>query len=330
MNIIAIEEHLATPAVLEAWVNAPEADAEGLDYNAQGLVGQQLLDLDERRLLDMDAVGVDVHVLSVTSPGVQNLEPADAVALAREANDLIAAATRRHPDRFQGLATLPTPDSSAAAEELRRSVRELGFKGAMLNGRTQDRNIDHVDNDELYAAAVELGVPIYIHPRTPVAGVRDAYYSGFGALDSLFSRPGLGWHYETGIQLVRLILSGTFDRHPELQVIVGHWGEVVLFYIERVSNMDRMGASLDRPIADYFRQNVHYTPSGMLSERYLRWCVDLVGIDRLMFSTDYPYIPLAPGAARRFVEEVALSDEDRELFAHGNWERLTGHLTGSV
>ncbi len=169
--------------------------------------------------------------------------------MAREANDAIAAAVSEHPDRFQGFATLPTPDPGAAADELRRGIGELGMQGAMLCGRTGERNMDQPDLAELYRTAAELHVPLYIHPR--------------------------------------------------------------------------MGLELDRPLEEYFRHNVFYTGSGILSERYLRWTLEVVGIDRVMYSVDYPYIPLSGGAARRFLEEADLDPADREKIAHGNWERLT-------
>lgn len=261
----------------------------------------------------------------MNSPGVQNLAPAEAVALAREANDTVAEAVGRHPDRFQAFATVPTPDPGAAAAEFRRAVTELGFPGALINGRTGDRNADHRDFDELYATAAELGAPIYFHPQLPQTGVRNAYYSGLDdQLDSMLARFGLGWHYETGVQLVRMVLSGTFDRHPDLQVIVGHWGEVVLFYLERLQSLELMGGlTLERPLVDYLRQNVSYTGSGMISERYLRWTMEVVGVERIMYSVDYPFIPMGSGQPRRFLKNAPISDADKELIGRINWETLT-------
>jgi predicted TIM-barrel fold metal-dependent hydrolase len=325
VKIIALEEHLTTAAIARAG-GAPG----GLGTGAPEALApvDQLLDLGERRLADMDDQGIDVQVLSVTTPGVQQLSPREAVPLAREANDAIAAAVRAHPDRFQGFATLPTPDPRAAADELRRTVTELGFKGAMLNGRTGSQHVDHADLEPLWAAAVQLGVPIYVHPQMPPPAVQDAYYRGLGAVtDVLLAGPGLGWHYETGIQLLRLILSGTFDRYPDLQIVVGHWGEVVLFYLERIGAIqERMPLPIERPVHDYVRSNVHVTGSGMLSHRYLRWAQEVVGVDRILYAVDYPFIQAGAGRARTFLEEADLTDTDREAIAHSNWERLTAHL----
>jgi predicted TIM-barrel fold metal-dependent hydrolase len=324
LKIIALEEHVVTPSLVKAWSQVSTAEQDGVAHAGEGPLGEKLGDIGEQRLRDMDDAGVDVQVLSVTTPGVQNLAAADAPGVAREANDTIAAAVSEHPDRFEGFATLPTPDPAAAADELRRAIGELGMKGAMLCGRTGERNMDQPEFAELYRTAAELRAPLYIHPQSPVVSVREAIYSGLGEpVDTLFARFGIGWHYETGVQLLRLIFSGTFDRNPDLQVIVGHWGEVVLFYIERIAAMQQMGLKLDRPLADYFRDNVFYTGSGILSQRYLRWTLDVVGVDRVMYSVDYPYIPLPDRAARRFLEDADLEPADREKIAHGNWERLT-------
>ncbi|MER0477938.1 amidohydrolase family protein [Streptomyces sp. Edi2] len=136
-----------------------------------------------------------------------------------------------------------------------------------------------------------------------------------------FAGPGVGWHYETGVQLMRLILAGTLDRHPDLQIILGHWGEVVLFYLERMESLNP-ALKLDRPLRDYFRQNVFYTPSGILSQACLQRTLEIAGVERVMFSADYPFQETGGGRAREFLERAELAPEERELIAHGNWERL--------
>jgi predicted TIM-barrel fold metal-dependent hydrolase len=323
MKIVCLEEHVSTPALVEAW------SSRSLRFGGAPQILDKLADLSDRRLADMDDAGVDVQVLSLSGPGLEPLPPGEAVSLARDANDRIAAAVAAHPGRFEGFINLPTPDPEGAVAELRRGVGELGFRAGFMFGRVGDRNIDHPDFDGLWDTAVELGTPIYLHPAEPPRAVKDAYYTGLGDDDAdfMFSAGAIGWHYETGIQLLRLIYGRVFDRYPDLQIVVGHWGEVVLFYLERLQLLDRMmRPSLDRSVGEYLRQNVHYTPSGMYSQRYLSWVIDLVGVDRIMFSTDYPYIPTTGGgASRTFLEASALlSDEDRHKVAHGNWERLTG------
>ena len=325
MKIIALEEHFVTGDVAAKWAGLDPADRDdspGL-FPPDSIVERRLADLSDDRLAQMDATGVDVQVLSLTTPGTQALEPEDAVALAARANDLVAETVRRHPDRYQGFATLPTPDPGAAVRELERSVTRLGCRGAMLFGRTRDRNADDPAFLPIYEAAADLQVPLYFHPQIPARNVRDAYYAGLEPpLDLQFATGGIGWHYEAGIQILRLILTGVFDRFPALQIITGHWGEVILFYMERIDLMSKAASKLQRPVADYLRQNVSVTPSGIFSQRYLRWAIEVVGADRILFSTDYPYQFADNHGARRFLAEAAISETDRNKIAHGNWERL--------
>jgi predicted TIM-barrel fold metal-dependent hydrolase len=209
---------------------------------------------------------------------------------------------------------------------LERAVTKLGFHGAMLHGRTRDRNLDHPDFMPIFEAADHLRAPLYIHPQSPQPVVRDAYYNGFGEeLDSLFARPGIGWHYETGVQIIRLMLAGVFDRFPNLQIIAGHWGEVILFYLDRIDLLGH-AAKLPRLPSEYFRDHVMVTPSGIFSQRYLRWATEVIGVDRIMFAADYPYAIAEDGAARRFIEEASLSEQDRSKIASGNWERLCDQI----
>ena len=209
---------------------------------------------------------------------------------------------------------------------MERAVTQLGLNGAMLFGRTRERNLDHQTNWPIFEAAAALRAPLYIHPQSPVPAVREALYSGFGDdIDSAFATFGLGWHYETGVQILRLVLAGVFDRFPDLQLITGHWGEVVLFYLDRIDNMAGP-AKLQRPISEYFREHLFVTPAGMWSQRYLRWTREVIGAERILFSSDYPY-RFTPGAgARRFLEDADLSQTDRDAIAHGNWERLVSNI----
>ena len=322
MKIIAIEEHFATDALVSAQGRAPKAYADNTQKMISAEVSARVLELGELRIRNMDETGVDVQVLA-PAPGVQGIEPSEAVALARDLNDLTAETIRRWPDRFEGFAVLPTPDPVHAARELERGVKKLGLKGGFVFGRTRERHLDHPDMLSIFEAAASLRVPIYVHPQTPPLAVREAYYSGLGdKLDIMFGNSGLGWHYETGLEIIRLMLSGTFDRFPDLQLITGHWGEVVLFYLERVAGLEK-AAKLQRPLADYVRQNLHVTPSGMFNARYLRWTLEVMGIERIMFSTDYPYRFAPNGGARAYLEQTELPPDALARFAHGNWEALT-------
>lgn len=342
MEIISLEEHWITPEVRRAWAALPpERQDDSLGILNQFGIAERLEDTGAERLRYMDEVGVDVQVLSLTVPGLHNFEPAQAVDLARHANDALAQVVAAHPDRYQAFAALPTPDPDQAPAELARAVEQLGFKGALIHGRTRGENMDSPRFEAIYATAARLKVPIYIHPQLPGKAVRDAYYSGFPKpLEIAFASGGLGWHYETGIQFIRLVLNGTLDRCPDLQFILGHWGEVVLFYIDRIQLLDT-AARLDRPIRDYFLQNAYYTPSGILSQRDLRRTIETVGAERVMFSADYPYkyamelgLParmadrwvnldhLANAGARRFITASGLSSADQAMIANGNWKRI--------
>ncbi len=323
MKLIGIEEHFLTPEVRNAW-NAMNLGASdpGATFHS-GEVERRLLDLAEERLALMDETGLDVQVLSLITPALHDFGP-DAVEVARRTNDAVAAAVARHPTRFEAIATLPVSMPEEAALELDRCVRTLGFKGAMLCGRVGDRNLDHLAFTPILENAAALRVPVLLHPRTPDVAVRAAYYSGFTPeLDAAFASFGLGWHYDAGIQFVRLVLAGTFDRLPDLQVILGHWGELVLFYAERLSAMDRI-SKLAHPIATYLRRNLYVTASGMFLPHYLERAAAIVGPDRLLFSTDFPYQYRTGHDARLFLDKCGLGGAAKTGFAYGNWLRLTG------
>ena len=327
MRLIAIEEHVLPPFVRDAWDAAPPPHDPVSAFADGGENGRRLADLGDGRIALMDEQGVDVQVLSLTTPGLHNLAPAAAVETARRVNDLIAETCARHPHRFQGFAAVPTPDADAAPRELERAVRDLGLKGALLCGRTRERHLDHPDLRPLLAKAAELHVPLFIHPQTPLAEVRQANYSGIGeTADLALAAFGLGWHYEAGLQWLRLAAAGVFDELPDLQIILGHWGEVVLFYLERTSAVFARALDLRRSLSDYARSNLYVTGSGMWSETYLHRCLEIVGPERLLFSTDFPYQYKEGGAPRHFLESVQLDNAARQGFAHANWDRLTGAI----
>ncbi len=330
LRIIGLEEHVVLPVVREAWERAGARQPYGDDHP----VMQRLRDVGDRRLADMDDQGIDVAVLSLAAPGVQNLPAADAVRVAREANDQLAEIVAARPERLQAFAAIPTSSPEDAAAELERAVTQLGFPGAMLYGRTGDRPADAPEFDDLYATAARLRVPLHFHPQAPVQAVQQAYYSGLpGGIGPALATAGIGWYYDLGVQYLRMIFSGVFDRHPDLQVIAGHWGEIVLFYLDHVGVLRDM-AGLERPLADYFRQNFWVAGSGTVSERYLRWTAEVVGTDRMLYSTDYPYtfgtrpggfpfLDTSGGVARSFLENAPFTDEEKIAIGSGNWERLT-------
>lgn len=331
ITIVALEEHIALPLVLDAW------ERSGVQPNPHARWGddpfaRRLRSTGQERLADMDDQGIDVAVLSLNSPGVQNLSGRDAPVVARDANDHLAEIVAEHPDRFQAWATIPTADPAAAAAELDRAVTRLGFVGAMLYGRTAEVLADSPVHDELYAKAVELGVPLHFHPQVPVPGVIDSYYSGLGSAGMGLATAGLGWYYDLGVQYLRMIFGGVFDRHPDLQVVAGHWGELVMFYLDHTGIMAH-NAGLKRPLLDYWTQIFWIAGSGTVSERYLRWTAEVVGTERMVYSTDYPYtfgtrpggfpfLDTSAGVGRSFLEGAPFTHEQKIAIGSGNWERL--------
>jgi predicted TIM-barrel fold metal-dependent hydrolase len=324
VKIVGLEEHYVTADVIDAW---RKLDLRWQDPSTSANdVERRLLSLDNERLSVMDDAGVDTQVLSLTTPGLWNLEAAEAVALQTACNDRLADAVHAHPDRLHGFATVAVQNPDAAAEELSRAVRTLGFHGALIFSRVRDRSIDHADFWPLFEAAEALGAPLYLHPQTPPVAVRNAYYDGFGdVVDAAFGTHGVGWHYDAGVQLLRLILGGVFDRFPRLQLILGHWGEMIPFFLDRIDRLTPI-AGLQRTVTEYVQTNVYLTPGGVFSQRYLRWALEVVGSERIMFAADYPFVPTDGGVARRFLEAADISDAEREAIASGNWERLTARI----
>ncbi|MDP4332003.1 amidohydrolase family protein [Curtobacterium sp. A7_M15] len=327
MKLTGLEEHFVTPDVLAANRQLDPANRDlAFRPASEGETSWRLLELGEERIAAMDATGLDVQVLSLTTPGVQNLPAVEAVSLQTASNDRLAEVVASRPDRFQGLATLATANPIAAADELERTIRTLGFNGAMVFGRTGDKNMDHQDFWPIYERAAALKAPLHLHPQSPPIAVREAYYAGFNpAVNAGFATFGVGWHYDAGVQFLRMIVAGVFDRFPDLQIIVGHWGELVLFFLERIQHLADV-AHLQRPLIEYFRNNLYVAPSGILSDRYLRWAIDVAGADRVLFSTDYPFEAASKAGARQFLEATDITDADKTAIASGNWDRLTNQI----
>ena len=328
MRTITLEEHYATPAFMEGPGRQLKDQAQAL--HAHPLVAaalkellDRLCDLDDHRIADMDAAEIDVQVLSLTSPGTEQLEATEAVALARDANDLLAEAVRRHPSRFVGFAALPTAAPETAADELERTVRAYGFKGALINGHILGRYLDDPFFWPILERAEALQVPLYLHPTPPPQEVITTSYTGNYAPEVTvgLATAAWGWHIETALHVLRLILSGAFDRYPNLQLIIGHLGEALPFMLPRLDlGLPPQVTKLDRPIGAYLRENFHFTFSGF---NYIPAFLDLllqVGANRIMFSADYPYSSMAQ--ARAFLDQLPVSPADKEQIAHGNAERL--------
>jgi predicted TIM-barrel fold metal-dependent hydrolase len=322
MRTIALEEHFASPGFLDG--PGHELKAQALQFGAAAAkLFEQLCDVADKRIAEMDAAGIDVQVLSLTYPGTEQLEADEATVLARESNDFLADAVKRNPDRLAGFAALPTPAPDKAAKELERMIRDHGFKGAIINGHNRGRYLDDKFFWPIFESAEALNVPIYLHPTKPPQRVIDASYSGFAPIvTDILASAGWGWHIETAIHVIRLILGGVFDRYPKLQIVIGHMGEALPFMLQRLDAMPMAMTRLKRPISAYLRENVHYTFSGF---NFTPTFLDLmlqVGVDRIMFSTDHPYASMTE--ARAFLDKLPVSTADQARIAHGNAERLLG------
>jgi len=322
MRTITLEEHYASPAFLNGPGRRLREQPRMAGGFGLGNLAEDLSDLGDKRIAEMDVAGIEVQVLSLTDPSVQQLDAPGAVELAREANDYLAEAVQRYPQRFAGFATLPTAAPDVAADELERMVTEHGFRGGWINGHTRGRYLDDKFFWPILERADELKVPLCIHPTPPPAPVIEAYYSGFSPeVTNGLSRHGWGWHIETAIHVLRLILSGAFDRFPDLQIVIGHLGEALPFMMPRLDKgLSTNITKLDHPVADYLQENVYYTFSGFnFTPTFLNLYLQ-VGADRIMFSADYPYSSMAE--ARTFLDQLPVSLADKHKIAHGNAERL--------
>jgi uncharacterized protein len=318
MRTITLEEHISTPEFLEAMAKVWQGDPVVDMWLAQR---DKLLDVGNDRIADMDAAGIDLQVLSL-SGGMDRLDPAIATTLARDTNDKLAVSVQAHPNRFAAFATLALQEPEKAALELERCIQQLGFKGALVNGTSNGLFLDHRRFTPLFQAAQALDVPIYLHPAPPPDEVRKAYYGGLPAdLGFVLSTAGWGWHVETGMHCLRLIVSGLFDRFPELKIIIGHMGEALPFYIARADAFLAQSAThLKRHVSEYFQEHFYITTSGCFSLPPFLCALQVIGADRILFSVDYPYNSNIMG--RAFLDALPVSAEDIAKISHGNAERL--------
>ena len=309
--VIAIEEHYSDAELIALF--------EGLDAAAPPHVLQKLADTGAARLKDMDEAGIDIQVLSHTAPSLQKVS-SGAVELARRVNDRLAQIVATQPTRYAAFAALPTSDPAAAADELARCVEKLGFKGAMIHGLAHGQFIDDARYWPIFARAEALDVPIYLHPSMPHPAVIDAYYKEYAKDYPVLLRAAWGFTVETATLAIRLVLSGVFEKHPRLKFVLGHLGEGLPFLLWRINNgLARPG---QKPVAfrDIFSAHFSVTTSGFFSDPALLLCVQELGIDRILFSVDYPFEANAPGPA--WLETVPLCDEDKAKIASGNARRL--------
>jgi len=328
MRIVALEEHYTVPSIV-AGIDPGAIARRGFPGPefvwAQTTKRNELADLGAARLADMDASGITVQVLSVAGPGADLVPGQPGVDLARAYNDALAEACARHPTRYRGFAHLPMLAPDAAADELTRTVKDLGFRGVLVNGATDGRFLDDPMFEPILARAEALDVPIYIHPGIPVEAVRNAYYDGLpGNFSFTMALSAWGWHAETAIHTLRLVLSGALDRHPDLKIVIGHMGEALPFMLDRIDETTSVQAKtlLRRSARQTIIDQVWITTSGFFTMVPFMAALMSFGVDRIMFSVDYPFASNA--RARAFLDALPVSPADRLKIAHGNADRLLG------
>jgi predicted TIM-barrel fold metal-dependent hydrolase len=316
---IALEEHFATAATL--------ADSQVFGAHVWEELGPRLTDFQDKRLRLMDASGVEIMILSLNAPAVQAIfDVKRAIDVAREANDVLAAEMQKRPDRFQGFAALPMQDPDAAARELTRCVRELGFVGALVNGFSQAGSANSALYYDLpqyrpfWRVVEELDVPFYLHPRNPLPGAIPGYDG-----HSWLLGPNWAFHAETAVHALRLIGSGLFDAHPKLQIILGHLGEGIPAYLWRIDHRNewmkaRHKYAATKWVADYFRENFVLTTSGNFSTSALNQAIAEIGVERVLWSADYPFENISDAAD--WFDQVPLGEAQRQRIGRGNAERL--------
>lgn len=317
---IAFEEHMAIEETLAQTKNFAGDSGRFDEFS------NEILDLDELRLATMDRTGIELALLSLNAPAVQAIPDRDeAVAVAVKANERMAKAVNEHPDRYRALAALPMQDPAAAADELKRCVNELGFKGALVNGFTQrdveDSAIyyDVAEYRDFWAVVSDLDVPFYLHPRMNIPS-QSLIYEGHPWLRSA----PWGFAVETSTHALRLCGSGLFDDFPNLRIITGHLGEGIPFGLWRIDARMRFsprGYRGKRPLGDYFREHFHITTSGNFNDAAFRCTLEMMGADRLYFSADYPFERMED-AANWFDSTPVIDDEQRQTIGRENAIKL--------
>jgi hypothetical protein len=316
MRTIALEEHFWTADLAAAPGTGILARQDGPDLDAR------LRDLGGDRVADMDAAGIDVQVVSHVQPAAQGVIPnGSAPSLAAKLNDDLAAAVARHQGRLAGFATLPTASPRAAADELERCVRDLGFVGGLVNSTlgTDGAFLDDPRFDALLARFEELDVPLYLHPAPPPEVMRETLYGGLPpAVTAALATSSWGWHAEAGLHALRLVMAGVFDRHPGLRLIIGHCGEMIPFMLDRIDDLmpPPSVTGLAGPPSEYFLRHVWVTTSGMFSLPPVMCAIAVFGTDRVLFSVDYPFG--ANAAGRAMLDQLPVSPADKAKIAGEN------------
>ena len=308
--VIALEEHY--------W----DAELSGQFVGAEGVtpLAHLLKEIGDVRLRAMDEAGVDMQILSHGAPAAQKLNPDICVDLTKRVNDRLAEACARYPTRFAGFAALPTPKPEEAARELERCVKDLGFKGAMIHGLTHGEFHDAHKFWPIYEVAEKLDVPIYMHPAVPHPAVMKAYYDDYAQEFPTVIRPAWGFTVETATQAIRLILSRVFETHKGLKIILGHFGETLPFLLWRINQALARPGQESLSFRETFCRHFWVTTSGHFSTPALVCTMMEMGIDRIMFAIDYPYVVNQDGMD--WIDTLQISSEDRAKILGGTAKKL--------
>jgi len=327
---IATEEAWAPAELLDTYrsmasrrsIDDPGFIALWSRLGARGDLSERLADIGDRRIADMDASGIDLQILSLTSPGVQVFDAATATSLASSTNDQVAEAVRTHPSRFAALAAVAPQDPKAAAREAERAVRTLGLKGLIINSHTRGEYLDDPKFWDIFEAAEALQVPLYLHPQAPPPQMASLY------VDKGLEGALWGFAAETGFHLLAILRSGALDRFPGLRIVVGHAGEALPFWLYRLDYMNRTarpfirnGANrLNRTLSEYMREHVYVTTSGMAWAPVITFVQSVLGMDRVLYAMDYPY-QFEPDEVTA-TDNVPISDADKKKLFQTNAETV--------
>jgi predicted TIM-barrel fold metal-dependent hydrolase len=312
VKVVALEEHYADAELTSTFDAADAAKSPS--------IRDRLDDVGELRLREMDRAGIDLQVLAHNSPATQHLEARRAVPIARGVNDRLHRIVCSRPDRFAAFAALPTDDPVAAADELERVVTKLSFKGAMLHGRSRGEWFDHARFLPIFKRAAALDVPIYLHPSSPHEDVVRAYYADYAPDHPMLVRAAWGYTVETATQAIRLVLSNVFEKCPNLKIVLGHLGETLPFLLERIDESLSRNPKFGRSFRKEFCSHFDVTTSGNFSTPALLCSIMEIGIDRVLFSVDWPYVDNQK--AVEWMDRVPLSHEDKDKILFGNAKRL--------
>lgn len=325
IKIIAIEEHINLKNLNKEISKYYNEDSE----NAKAASGKNLPyypDFDlyseegiNKRLADMNKNGISKQILS-SPQQTQILNPNNASKIVKEANDDLFNIISNHKDRFGAFGLLPWSNINEAIDEIKRLKYELNFEGVILAGRPSMEAI-FLDDKRYYPileTLEKLNMPLYLHPAPPLKCVQKNYYNGLDEkLSARLSLYGWGWHNEVGIQIIRMIVSGVFEKFPNLKIITGHWGEMVPFFLSRLDQALPLSVTKNKTsITETFKKNIYITPSGIFDYPQLKFCIDVLGADHIIFSVDFPFI--ANENAKKFILDSPISDNEKELISYKN------------